>query len=164
MCPLLGKAAVWRAFWKVEWSQSEAQGKRAKSSCSSPTQAKSLGNEGNCLTSTLSAHVPAGEEIRCRQMTQGKDALGRNGLSACERQKDVQVREALTSMESRIQKAPAATSTTQVSSAVLRPGQEGTEVWEAENCLESRPLIHSSSTCDCFSYHILWHSKNKAKN
>lgn len=68
-------------------------------------------------------------------MTQGKDALGRNGLSACERQKDVQVREALTSMESRIQKAPAATSTTQVSSAALRPGQEGTE-----NCVGSREL------------------------
>ena len=90
--PLLGKASVWKALWKVERSQGEAWGKRAKSSCSTPTLAKPLGNEGNCLTPTLSAYIPAGEVIRCRQMTQEKDALGWNGLSACERQKDVQVR------------------------------------------------------------------------
>ena len=76
----------------MERSQGEAGGERAKTGCSSSMLAKSLGNKGNCLTPTLSAHVPAGEERRYRQMGQEKDALSWNGLSACERQKDVQVR------------------------------------------------------------------------
>lgn len=48
-CFLLGKASAWMALWKVESGQGEARVKGAKSGCSRPTLAESLGNERKLL-------------------------------------------------------------------------------------------------------------------